>query len=50
MAMENQGQEDGPLYSTFKELFGKGFSLDWGTIVFLVGVHLAAIGLSIWLL
>ena len=48
--MENQGQEDGPLYSTFKELFGKGFSLDWGTIIFLVGVHLAAIGLSIWLL
>ena len=47
--MENQSREDVPLYRTFSELFGKGFSLDWGTIVFLVGVHTAAIALFVWL-
>ena len=43
--MVNRSQEGVPLYRTFSELFGKGFSLDWGTIVFLVGVHTAAIAL-----
>ena len=48
--MGNQGREDEPLYRTFSELFGKGFSLDWSTIVFLIGVHSAAIVLFSWLL
>ena len=46
--MVNRSQE-GTLYRTFGELLGKGFSLDWGTFVFLVGVHTAAIALFIWL-
>ena len=48
--MGNQDREGEPLYRTFSELFGKGFSLDWSTIVFLIGVHSAAIVLFSWLL
>ena len=47
--MVNRSQEGVPLYRTFSELSGKGFSLDWGTIVFLVGVHTTASALFIWL-
>ena len=41
-------ERDAPIYSTFSELNEKGFSLDTGTWVFVLGIHIAAVALGIW--
>ena len=41
-------ERDAPIYSTFGELFNKGFSLDTTTWVFVLGIHIAAVVLGIW--
>ena len=48
--MDNMSPEerDAPIYSTFGELFNKGFSLDTTTWVFVLGIHIAAVVLGIW--
>ena len=40
---------DGPIYQTFTELFAKGFTLDTTTWVFVLAIHIAAIGLGVWI-
>ena len=39
---------DAPIYQTFRELFAKGFTLDTATWVFVLAIHVAAIGLGAW--
>ena len=39
---------DAPIYQTFSELFAKGFTLDTATWVFVLAIHIAAIGLGAW--
>ena len=48
--MENMTPEerDAPIYSTFTELYSRGFSLDIGICVFVGGIHVAAIVLAAW--
>ena len=41
-------ERDAPIYSTFSELYEKGFSLDTVTWVFVLGIHIAAVALGIW--
>ena len=41
-------ERDAPIYSTFSELYDKGFSLDTVTWVFVLGIHIAAVALGIW--
>ena len=43
-------QRDAPIFKTFGELFSAGFSLDTTTWVFIVAVHIAAVGLGAWLI
>ena len=40
-------ERDAPIYSTFSELYKKGFSLDTVTWVFVLGIHIAAVALGI---
>jgi stearoyl-CoA desaturase (delta-9 desaturase) len=40
---------DAPLYHTFSELFAKGFTLDTTTWVFVLGIHVAVVGLGVWI-
>ena len=39
---------DAPIYQTFGELFAKGFTLDTATWVFVLAIHVAAVGLGAW--
>ena len=39
---------DAPIYQTFSELFVKGFTLDTTTWVFVLAIHVAAVGLGVW--
>ena len=39
---------DAPIYQTFSELFAKGFTLDTTTWVFVLAIHVAAVGLGVW--
>ena len=39
---------DAPIYQTFGELFAKGFTLDTATWIFVVAIHVAAVGLVAW--
>ena len=39
---------DAPIYLTFSELFAKGFTLDTATWVFVLAIHVAAVGLGAW--
>ncbi|GIS19609.1 MAG: hypothetical protein CM15mP120_15250 [Pseudomonadota bacterium] len=41
-------ERDAPIYSTFSELYEKGFPLDTVTWVFVLGIHIAAVALGIW--
>lgn len=43
-------ERDAPIYSTFSELYSKGFSLDVAICVFVMGIHIAAIALAVWAL
>ena len=42
-------ERDAPIYGSFRELFTKGFELDTPTCVFMIGTHIAAVVLGIWL-
>ena len=39
---------DAPIYQTFGELFAKGFTLDTATWIFVLAIHVAAVGLGAW--
>ncbi|NCF32828.1 MAG: hypothetical protein GWP50_04580 [Proteobacteria bacterium] len=41
-------ERDAPIYSTFGELHQKGFTLDTGTWIFVLSIHIAAVALGAW--
>jgi stearoyl-CoA desaturase (delta-9 desaturase) len=41
-------ERDAPIYSTFGELHQKGFTLDTGTWIFVLSIHIAAVVLGAW--